>query len=52
MPSLGAGDSGLRRCGWTDPLAALCLGAQAVSMGTRFLASEEANADPGYKQES
>jgi nitronate monooxygenase len=31
-------------------LAALCLGAQAVSMGTRFLASEEANADPGYKQ--
>jgi nitronate monooxygenase len=31
-------------------LAALCLGAQAVSMGTRFLASEEANADLGYKQ--
>jgi NAD(P)H-dependent flavin oxidoreductase YrpB (nitropropane dioxygenase family) len=31
-------------------LAALCLGAQAVSMGTRFLASEEANADAGYKQ--
>jgi nitronate monooxygenase/enoyl-[acyl-carrier protein] reductase II len=31
-------------------LAALCLGAQAVSMGTRFLASKEANADLGYKQ--
>jgi nitronate monooxygenase/enoyl-[acyl-carrier protein] reductase II len=31
-------------------LAALCLGAQAVSMGTRFLASEEAHADLGYKQ--
>jgi nitronate monooxygenase len=31
-------------------LSALCLGAQAVSMGTRFLASDEANAAPDYKQ--
>lgn len=31
-------------------VAALSLGAQAVSMGTRFLASEEAHAAPAYKQ--
>lgn len=31
-------------------VAALALGAQAVSMGTRFLASEEANAHPDYKK--
>jgi NAD(P)H-dependent flavin oxidoreductase YrpB (nitropropane dioxygenase family) len=31
-------------------LSAICLGAQAVSMGTRFLASVEANAHPDYKQ--
>ncbi len=30
--------------------AALCLGAQAVWCGTRFLASSEANAHEGYKQ--
>src|SRR5215510_7590811 len=30
-------------------VAALCLGAQAVSMGTRFLASEEAVASRAYK---
>jgi nitronate monooxygenase len=30
-------------------VAALTLGAQAVSMGTRFLASEEAFVPPGYK---
>jgi NAD(P)H-dependent flavin oxidoreductase YrpB (nitropropane dioxygenase family) len=30
--------------------AALCLGAQAVWCGTRFLASTEASAHPGYKQ--
>lgn len=30
--------------------AALCLGAQAVWCGTRFLASSEASAHPGYKQ--
>jgi nitronate monooxygenase/enoyl-[acyl-carrier protein] reductase II len=34
-----------------DGLArALRLGAQAVSMGTRFLASKEAHADPAYKE--
>ena len=31
-------------------LAALSLGAQAVSLGTRFLASDEAHAAPAYKQ--
>lgn len=31
-------------------VAALSLGAQAVSMGTRFLCSDEARVDPGYKQ--
>ena len=31
-------------------VAALSLGAQAVSMGTRFLASEEAQAPQGYKE--
>src|SRR5215469_7606570 len=31
-------------------LAALALGAQAVSMGTRFLASDEAAASPMYKE--
>jgi NAD(P)H-dependent flavin oxidoreductase YrpB (nitropropane dioxygenase family) len=30
--------------------AALCLGAEAVWCGTRFLASTEASAHPGYKQ--
>ncbi len=30
-------------------VAALSLGAQAVSLGTRFLCSEEAHADPQYK---
>jgi NAD(P)H-dependent flavin oxidoreductase YrpB (nitropropane dioxygenase family) len=29
---------------------ALSLGAQGVSLGTRFVASEEANAHPGYNQ--
>lgn len=30
-------------------VAALSLGAQAISLGTRFLCSEEANAIPEYK---
>jgi NAD(P)H-dependent flavin oxidoreductase YrpB (nitropropane dioxygenase family) len=31
-------------------VAALCLGAQAVSLGTRFLCSNEALAEPAYKE--
>ena len=33
----------------TTMAAALCLGADAVSVGTRFIASKEAKADQGYK---
>jgi len=46
VPMIAAGG----HTGAVEDAAALCLGAQAVWCGTRFLASNEADAHKGYKQ--